>query len=59
MLRASSRDGFLDLSPLSDEINKRLRLDRRPTSKFNGISVELDSPLDDMVAGLFVAEDVP
>ena len=58
VLRVGGSDGLLDLSPLSDEISKRLRLDRRPTSEFNGVSAELDSPLDDMAVGLFVAEDV-
>ena len=59
MLGAGGSDGLLDLGPLSDEISKRLRLDRRPGSKFGGVSAELDSPLDDTVVGLFVAEDVP
>ena len=59
VLGASSRDGLLDLGPLSDEISKRLRLDRRPASEFNGVSAELDNPLDDTAIGLFVAEDVP
>ena len=59
MLGASSRDGLLDLGPLSDEINQHLRLNSRPASKFNGVSVELDSPLDDIAIGLFVMEDVP
>ena len=59
VLRASSGDGLLDLGPLSDEISKRLRLDHRPGSKFNGVSTELDSPLDDTTVGLFVAKDVP
>ena len=58
MLGASSGDGLLDLGPLSDEISKRLRLDRRPASEFNGVSAELDSPLDDTAVGLFVAENV-
>ena len=49
----------MDLGPLSDEISKRLRLDRRPAFEFNGVSVELDSPLDDMAIGLFVTKDVP
>ena len=35
VLGAGGGDGLLDLGPLSDEISKRLRLDRRPTSKFN------------------------
>ena len=47
VLGASDGDGLLDLGPLSDEISKRLRLDRRPPSKFNGVSAELDSPLDE------------
>ena len=34
VLGASSDDGLLDLGPLSDEISKRLRLDRRPASEF-------------------------
>ena len=49
----------MDLGPLSDEISKRLRLDLRPASEFNGVSAELDSPLDDTAIGLFVMEDVP
>ena len=49
----------MDLGPLSDEISERLRLDGRPTSEFDGISVELDSPLDDAAVGLFVVENVP
>ena len=59
VLRASSSDGLLNLGPLSDEISKRLRLDCRPASEFNGVSAELDNTLDDMVVGLFVAENVP
>ena len=59
VLRASSGNGLLNLGPLSDEISKRLRLDGRPTSKFDGVSAELDSPLDDAAVGLFVAENVP
>ena len=59
MLGASSVDGLLDLGPLSDKIGKRLRLDGRPASEFNGVSAELDNPLDDVVVGLFVAENVP
>ena len=35
MLGRGGGDGLLDLGPFSDEINKRLRLDRRPASKFN------------------------
>ena len=49
----------MDLGPLSDEVSERLLLDGRPASKFNGVSVELDSPLDDAVIGLFVVENVP
>ena len=59
MLEAGSGDGILNLGPLSDEISERLRLDGRPTSEFNGVSVELDSPLDDTAVGLLVVEDVP
>ena len=59
MLGAGGGAGLLDLGPLSDEISKRLRLDRRPASEFNGVSAELDSPLDDMAIGLFVVGDVP
>ena len=59
MLGASSGDGLLDLSPLSDEVNQRLRLNGRSAPEFNGISVELDYTLDDATIGLFVAEDVP
>ena len=58
VLRASSGDGLLNLGPLGDEISKYLRLDGRPTSEFNGVSAELDSPLDDVAIGLFVAENV-
>ena len=59
VLGASSGDGLLNLSPLSDEISERLRLDGRPTSEFDGVSAELNSPLDDMAVGLFVATNVP
>ena len=59
MLGASSGDGLLNLSPLSEEISKRLRLDGRPASEFDGVSVKLDSPLDDAAIGLFVAKNVP
>ena len=59
VLGASSGDGLLNLGPLNDEIDKRLRLDGRPASKFDGVSAELDSPLDDVAIGLFVAENVP
>ena len=59
MLGTSGGDGLLDLGPLSDEISKRLRLDRRPASEFNGVSAKLDSPLDDTAVGLFIAEDIP
>ena len=59
VLGAGGGDGLLDLGPLSNEISKRLRLDGRPASKFNGVSAELDSPLDDTTIGLFVAENVP
>ena len=59
VLEASSGDGFLNLSPLSDKISKRLRLDGRPASEFDGVSVELDNPLDDAAVGLFITENVP
>jgi len=59
VLGASSGDGLLDLGPLSDEISERLSLDGRPASQFDGVSAKLDSPLDDVAIGLFVAEDVP
>ena len=49
----------MDLGPLSDEISKRLRLDGRPASEFNGVSAKLNSPLDDAAIGLLVVEDVP
>ena len=52
VLGASSGDGLLNLGPLSDEIGKRLRLDGRSTSEFDGVSAELDSPLDDTAIGL-------
>ena len=35
VLGTSSGDGLLNLGPLSDEIRKRLRLDRKTTSGFN------------------------
>ena len=59
VLGACGGDGLLNLDPLSNEISKRLRLVRRPASEFNGVSAELDSPLDDTAVGLFVTEDVP
>ena len=59
MLGAGGDNGLLDLGPLGDEISKCLRLDGRPTSEFNGVSAELDNPLDDTAVGLFVAENVP
>ena len=49
----------MNLSPLSDKIRKRLRLDGRPASEFNGVSADVNSPLDDTAVGLFVAENVP
>ena len=58
-LRVGGGDGLLDLGPLSDKISKRLRLDGRPTSEFNGVSAELDSPLDDTAIGLFVCGGCP
>ena len=59
MLGAGGGNGLLDLSLVNDEISKRLRLDGRPASEFDGVSVELDSPLDDVAVGLFVAKNVP
>ena len=59
VLGASSGDGLLNLGPLIDEISERLRLDGRPASEFDGVSAELDSPLDDAAVGLFVVENVP
>ena len=59
VLEAGGGNGLLDLGPLNNEINKRLRLDGRPTSEFNRVSAKLDSPLDDTAVGLFVAENVP
>ena len=59
VLGAGGGDGLLDLGPLNDEISKRLRLDGGLVSEFNGVSAELNSPLDDTAVGLFVAEDVP
>ena len=59
VLQASSGDGLLDLGPLSDEISELLRLDGKLASKFDGVSAELDSPLDDAAIGLFVVENVP
>ena len=59
VLRESSGDGLLNLGPLNDEISKRLRLDGRPTSKFNGVSAKIESPLNDVAVGLFVVENVP
>ena len=59
VLGASSGDGLLNLSPLSDEMSKRLRLDGRPASEFDGESAELNSPLDDAAVGLLIVENVP
>ena len=59
VLGASGGDGLLNLSPLSDEISERLKLDGRPASEFDGVSAELKRPLDDAAIGLFVAENVP
>ena len=59
VLRAGGGDGLLDLGPLNDEISKRLRLEGRLASEFDGVSSELYSPLDDAAVGLFVAENVP
>ena len=59
MLGASSRDGLLDLGPLSDEVNECLQLNGRRASEFYGVSAELDSPLDDTAIGFFVAGDIP
>ena len=49
----------MDLGPLGDEISKCLRLAGWPAFEFNGVSVELNSPLDDAAVGLFVVENVP
>ena len=59
VLRAGSGDRLLNLGPLSDKISERLRLDSRPASEFDGVSAELNNPLDDAAVGLFVAENVP
>ena len=59
MLGASSGDGLLDLSPLNDKVRQHLRLNSSPASEFDGVSAELDNPLDDAAIGLFVVEDVP
>ena len=59
VLGASGGDGLLNLSPLSDEISERLKLDGRPASEFNGVSADLNCPLDDAAVGLFVVENVP
>ena len=59
VLGAGGGYGLLDLGPLSDEISKRLRLDHRPASEFNGVGAKLNSPLNDAAVGLFVAENVP
>ena len=48
----------MDLGPLSDEISKRLRLDGRPASEFNGVSVELNNPFDNAAIDIFIAENV-
>ena len=58
-LRASSGDGLLNPGPLSDEINECPRLDGRPASEFDGVSAELNSPLDDAAIGFFIVENVP
>ena len=59
VLGTSSGDMLLNLSPLSDEISKRLRLDGRPASEFDRVSAELNNPLDDTAIGFFVAENIP
>ena len=59
MLGASSGNGLLDLGPLSNKISERLRLDGRPASELDGVSAELNNPLDDATIGLFVTKDVP
>ena len=59
VLGASGSNGLLDLGPLSDEISERLRLDGRPASKFDGVSAELNRPLDNATVGLFVVKNVP
>ena len=59
VLGASGGDGLLDLGPLSDKVSQCLRLDGGPASEFDGVSFELDSPLDDAAVGLFVAQNVP
>ena len=38
----------MDLGPLSDEISKRLRLDRRPASKFNSVGSELNGYMESL-----------
>ena len=58
MLGASSGDGLLDLGPLSDEVNQRLRLNGRSAPEFDGISAELDCPFDDAAAGFLIVENV-
>ena len=59
VLRASGGDGLLDVGPLSSEVSEHLRLAGRPTSEFDGVSAELNHPLDDAAVGLFVVENVP
>ena len=59
MLGVGGGDGLLDLVQFSDKVSERLRLDGRPTSEFDGVSVKLNRPLDDAAVGLFVAEDIP
>ena len=54
VLGAGGSDRLLDLGPLDDEISKRLRLDGRLASEFDGVSAELNSPLDDAAIGHFV-----
>ena len=59
VLGASSGDGLLDLGPLSDKISKCLSLMVGQLPEFNGVSAELNIPLDDTTVVLFVIENAP
>ena len=58
VLGVVNQDRSLHIRPLSDEIGKRMRLDRVARPEVDGIGVELDHPFNDVTAGFLVAEDV-
>jgi hypothetical protein len=48
----------LHVCPFSDEVDKRLGFDRMTGPVLDGISAELDHPLDDVAAGFLIVEDI-